>query len=210
MTHLRVYKAPETITGVADSEPSPVLPALLDPATSREEVLDRVDRDALLQAPFNLLLSTAIAMAPAGNEGLVEDAVIRETAALTHESDAFAAHARISAENFVLANKEYQAAIVKYSDAFNDAPARADWTNPQHFLEATKNHLRLLDHLLKAKKEAHERVIVTSDTYRQALLTRDGLELLRTLRIDQETPGEKIDVAVKRAIHTVARLPNES
>ena len=161
---------------------------LTDPQVDRETVLARVDRETLLTAPFNLLLSTAIALAPPDAMELTEDAVIRQTLALTHESESLAAHARLLAETFVLTNVEYQSAILACTEADRAVPTQADFKNPQHYLEALKIHERRMDRLQRARNEVFGRLTRASELYREALLTRDGLEVLREISLQGTQP----------------------
>jgi hypothetical protein len=108
----------------------------LEPALSREDVLDRIDPDTLRSAPLNLLVSTAIAIAPPDTPEATEDAVLRYIDGLDSSKRALATHARLTAEALVLAFVEYQSAINAYATAEKDQPVRSDWSNPQHYLDA--------------------------------------------------------------------------
>lgn len=174
MSNLRVVPPPPVTITVGDPADE-----LLSPEVAREVVLDRIDPETLRSAPLNLLLSTALAIAPPDALPQTEDAVLRQTEALTRSETALAAHARLAAENFVLANVEYQAAIAAYAAADAKTPARDEWHNPQHYFEALKVHERRMDRLLRARESAFARVSKASETYREAVLTRDGLEILR-------------------------------
>lgn len=187
MSNLRLLDL-ESSALVGTSQSADSLSLLTDPYVDRETVLARVDRDTLLSAPLNLLLSTAIALAPQDAAELTEDAVIRQTAALCHEQQSLAAHARLLAETFVLANVEHQNAILAYTAAENVTPVVGDFRNPQHYLEALKIHERRMDRLLRARKEAFDRLTKASELYREALLTRDGLEVLRAISVQRSQP----------------------
>lgn len=162
---------------------------LLSPATSREDVLARIDPDHLRTGPLNVLTSTAIAISAPDMAAAVEDALLRQTEALTSEDTALAAHARISAENLVLANLEHKACLSAYAAAETAAPVRAEWKNPQHYLEALRIHERRMDRLLRATKDAYERVEKAAGIYRTALLTRDGLEILNSVSERRPRPA---------------------
>lgn len=161
------------------------LPAILSAEVSREAVLERIDPDLLQSAPLNLLISTALAISPQDALSATEDAVLRQTAALTEVETSLAAHARISAENLVLANVEYQASIQAYAKAELEAPVRSEWNNAQHFLEALKVHERRMDRHLRTRREAFERVERAGEIYRKAVLTRDGRSMLESIAIAQ-------------------------
>lgn len=210
MTSLRLLD-PSSPALVRTSPTTDTLSLLTDPLVDRASVLERVDRETLLTAPFTLLLSTALALAPPDALELTEDAVIRQTLALTHESDSLAAHARILAEAFVLTNVEYQSAILACTDADRAVPAQADFKNPQHYLEALKIHERRMDRLQRARNEVFGRLTRASELYREALLTRDGLEVLREIslqgtgrpKVPGTVPEEKTDERTLRVEVTV-------
>jgi len=182
MTSLRLLD-PSSPALVRTSPTVDSLSLLMDPSVDRETVLERVDRETLLTAPFTLLLSTALALAPPDAVELTEDAVIRQTLALTHEQDSLAAHARLLAETFVLTNVEYQSAILACTEADRAVPSMSDFKNPQHYLEALKIHERRMDRLQRARNEVFGRLTRASELYREALLTRDGLEVLREISL---------------------------
>lgn len=189
MTLLRILQSDE-ISAVTPEHVDALAVLLSDAQLDRESVLNRVDRETLFSARFNLLLSTAISLAPQDAAELTEDAVLRQTAALIDEHTSIAAHARLLAETFVLSNVEHQNAILTYTTAENAVPCRQDFTNPQHYLEALKIHERRMDRLLRARKEAFERLQKASEAYREALLTRDGLEVLRTVTRQRTTASQ--------------------
>ncbi len=148
------------------------------PVLTREDVLDRIDRDTLQSAPLNLLVSTAIAIAPPDTPEATEDAVLKYIDGLDSNHRALAAHARLTAEALVLAFVEYQASINAYAAAETDAPLRSDWANPQHYLDACKVYERRMDRLTRVRKETFERYERASEVYRRAVLTREGHEIL--------------------------------
>jgi hypothetical protein len=199
MTVLRALPTTEisTLPAPSTSRSEAIEALLTDAQIDRATVLSRVDREQLMTAPFNLLLSAAISCAPQDAAELTEDAVLRQTAALTDEHASIAAHAQLLAETFVLTNVEYQNAILAYTNAESAVPCRGDFNNPQHYLEALKIHERRMDRLLRARKEIFERLQKASEAYREALLTRDGLEVLRTVarqrtNASQSTVGDAV------------------
>lgn len=186
------------------AETPTALPAILSTEISREAVLERIDPDTLLSAPLNLLITTALAIAPPDAGAATEDTVLRQTTALTESATALAAHTRIAAENLVLTNVEYQTAIQAYARGEIEAPVRAEWKNPQHYLEALKVHERRMDRLGRMRKEAFERVERAGEIYRKALLTREGLEVLKDIGVapresvsTTSTTGKTVQILVQ-------------
>lgn len=175
---------------------------ILAPATSREQVLERIDPDTLRTAPFNELLSVAIAISAPDAAAAVEDTMIRYTEALTDHGTTYGAHARLAAETWVLATIEYHASVEAYARGDSDAPVRSEWKNPQHYIEVLKVYERRMDRLLRARKECYERARDASEVFRQAALTRDGLEVLRSIsvakpQVQQQPPPAKLFVTAR-------------
>lgn len=152
--------------------------SLLDPEVTREEVLERIDPDTLRTAPLNLLVSTALALAPQDAGAATEDMVLRYSTELSGDR-AVDAFIRTTAEKLVLADVEYQQSIVAYTEAEQSRPVREDWRNPQHYLEALKVHERRMDRLLRARKETFERYDRAAACYRAALTSSKGLQFFR-------------------------------
>lgn len=174
------------------AEISTALPAVLSSEISREAVLERVDVETLQSAPLNFLISTALAIAPADSAALAEDMLLRQTTALTESATALAAHARIAAEALALVNLEYQAATQAYAAAELEAPVRSEWKNPQHYLEACKVHERRMDRLGRMRKEVFERLERAGEIYRTALLTRDGLDTLKSVEVGPRSAAQAV------------------
>lgn len=189
-----------TLTHTLETSPtlSPTRDATdyLDSRIDREEVLSRIDPEELCTAPLNLLLSTAISLAPSDAAELTEDAVLRQTTALTDEQHAAVGHARLLAEAFVLTNVEYQSAITAYATADAQAPVMEHFKNPQHWIQALNVHERRMDRLMRGRKEAFERLQKASELYREAVLTRDGISFLRMVKLEVPT-GEAFKSTIR-------------
>jgi len=155
--------------------------SFLDPAMSREEVLERIDPEMLRTAPLNLLTATALAVASPDAAEATEDAVLRYTTALSDPLGAAQAYVRVTAEKLVLADVEYQSALTRCAQVELEAPLRTDWQNPQHYFEAMKLHERRMDRLVRVRKEAFERFERAAELYRVALLTSEGRDILVSL-----------------------------
>lgn len=158
------------------------LGSILEPSLSREEVLERIDPEALMTAPLNLLVATAIALAPPDAAAATEDHVLRYTAALTDDGlTAAQSYVRLTASTLVLTDVEYQQAITAQAAAETSGPDATDWKNQQHYIEALKLHERRMDRLLRTRKDAFDRYERAAEVYRAAILTRDGQEVLLSL-----------------------------
>jgi hypothetical protein len=164
---------------VPDATFSPEELEILSPAVSREQVLERLDPDKLRTGPFTELLATAIAISAPDAAAAVEDTLIRYSEALTQHGTTYEAHAKLLMETMLLAHVEFHAAVEAYARGSTDVPVRSEWKNPQHYIEILKVYERRMDRLLRARKECHERFKECSEQFRQAVLTRDGLEILR-------------------------------
>lgn len=172
---------------IPDATFSPEELEILSPAMSREQVLERLDPDKLRTGPFTELLATAIAISAPDAAAAVEDTMIRYTEALTQHGTTYEAHARLLVETMILANIEFHAAVEAYARGSADTPVRSEWKNPQHYIEILKVYERRMDRLLRARKECYERFKESSEQFRQAALTRDGLEILRHVSVAQPT-----------------------
>lgn len=168
---------------IPDATFSPEELEILSPAMSREQVLERLDPDKLRTGPFTELLATAIAISAPDAAAAVEDTMIRYTEALTQHGTTYEAHAKLLVETMILANIEYHAAVDAYARGSTEAPVRSEWKNPQHYIEILKVYERRMDRLLRARKECYERFKECSEQFRQAALTRDGLEILRHVSV---------------------------
>jgi len=166
---------------IAGLAPALSFEELFDPELTREDLLARVDPDTLRQAPINLLVSTAIAMSEPDATALVEDHVLRYREALISTEQGAQGYVRLTAEKLVLADVEYQQAIVRYGEVEARYPSREDFASGQIFNEACKLHERRMDRLLRARKECFDRYERAAEVYRVALLTRDGQEVLVSL-----------------------------
>ena len=171
---------------------------ILRPELTREDVLARVDPDLLRSGPFNLQLSTALAISSPDAAATTEDLLLRYTEALNDPNTSLAAHAKLAAEIYVMTTIEYHAATSAYAEGDTHAPVRSEWKNPQHYLEAMKIHERRMDRLLRARKDAVERFEKAAEIFRRAALTRDGLDLLRDVTVGRvvTAPNEPKKIAV--------------
>lgn len=176
---------------VPDASFSPEELEILSPAMSREQVLERIDPDKLRTGPFTELLATAIAISAPDAAAAVEDTMIRYSEALMQHGTTYEAHAKLLMEGMLLANIEYHAAVEAYARASADAPVKSEWKNPQHYIEVLKVYERRMDRLLRARKECHERLKEASDLFRQAALTRDGLEILRHVSVNRPVQAQQ-------------------
>ncbi len=174
---------------IPDATFSPEELEILSPAMSREQVLERLDPDKLRTGPFTEVLATAISISAPDSAAAIEDTMIRYSEALTQHGTTYEAHAKLLVESMLLANIEYHASVDAYARGSTDAPVRSEWKNPQHYIEILKVYERRMDRLLRARKECYERFRDASDLFRQAALTRDGLEILRHVSV--ATPAQR-------------------